>query len=109
MATELLLVIFRINNIKLVWLLQCCWDGNRGRRRGRGRGRGRSYGRGRGLYQDRRKGWGGGKGGRLGKIHWTYVGLSVGRQGHVVLHSQVVQNGRVLMLHVLVADLRRDS
>ena len=36
---------------------------------------------------------------------WLDVGLGVLGQRHVVLHPQVVQDGRVLVLHVLVADL----
>ena len=43
----------------------------------------------------------------LGVTGVSDVCLSVGGQGHVVLHPQVVQYRRVLVLHILVTNLRR--
>jgi len=36
---------------------------------------------------------------------WFDVGVGVEGEGHVVLHPEMVEDGRVLVLHILLAHL----
>ena len=98
---------FWVDNVKLVSFLV----GRRQLRQGQVESGGGGGGGGGQLRLRHHRGRGGG--GHYHGFRWrsnanrSDVGLGVSCQRHVVLHSQVIQNCRVLMLHVFVANLRK--